>query len=78
MVTGRKLYEDERSRSPQVRDPQEDFIRQRKLFTQPYDIVISSLMGQIEDKTMHLRLTSERPQIPAQICMASPPSFSSY
>ena len=59
MVTGPKLYEDERS--AQERDPQEDFIRQRRLFTQPYDIVISSLMGQIEDKTMHLRLISESP-----------------
>ena len=60
MVISPKLYEDERSR--QERDPQEDFIRQRRLFTQPYDIVISSLMAQIEDKTMHLRLTSEKPR----------------
>ena len=59
MVSIRRIYEDERVE--QDRDPEEELIRQRRLFTQPYDLVISSLLDQIKDGTLHLRQISDRP-----------------
>ena len=60
MVTYRRIYEDEHAEREQ--DPEEDIVRHRRLFTQPYDLVISSLLDQIRDSTMHLRQISERPK----------------
>ncbi len=43
------------------RDPDEIPIKDRKLFTQPYDLVVDSLLDQISGKTIFLRPISERP-----------------
>lgn len=45
-----------------VPDPDETPIRDRKLVTQPYDLVIGSLVDQIKGGTLHLRPISERPR----------------
>lgn len=42
-------------------DPDESEISERKLFTNPYDIVIDSLLNQISNGTLHLRPISDRP-----------------
>jgi len=42
-------------------DPDEEPIYDRKLLTQPYDLVIESLIEQINNKTLYLRPISERP-----------------
>jgi hypothetical protein len=42
-------------------DPDEVPIRDRRLFTQPYDLVVQALMDQIEGKTIFLRPLSDRP-----------------
>ncbi len=54
------LYEDERAKYEP--DPDALPVRDRKLFTQPYDLNVRSLMGEIEAKTLHLRPLSERPR----------------
>ena len=54
----RRIYEDELIN--QERDPDESPIQGPKLFTQPYDLVITSLLNQIDDRTVHLRHISER------------------
>jgi hypothetical protein len=56
----RRIYEDENAE--QERDPDEEPIRTTKLFTQPYDLVITSLLNQIDDGTVHLRQISDRPK----------------
>lgn len=56
----RRIYEDENAE--QERDPEEEPIRTTKLFTQPYDLVITSLLDQIDDGTVHLRQISDRPK----------------
>ena len=56
----RRIYEDEGE--VQEQDPNESPIVATKLFTQPYDLVISSLLDQIEDGTIYLRQISGRPQ----------------
>ena len=43
-------------------DPDEIPIRERRLITQPYDLVVQSLMDQIDQKIIFLRPISERPQ----------------
>ncbi len=43
-------------------DPDETPVEDRKLFTQPYDLSIESLAGQIKDETLHLRPLSDRPR----------------
>lgn len=54
-----RLYEDEdQEHKP---DPDETPVKDRKLFTQPYDLNISSLVSQIRDKTLYLRPLSNRP-----------------
>ncbi|NQV47114.1 MAG: DUF262 domain-containing protein [Rhodospirillaceae bacterium] len=59
MAEEKPIYEKElESEFP---DPDEIPIRSRKVFTQPYDLVIDSLMEQIEDGTMFLRPMTERP-----------------
>jgi len=42
-------------------DPDEIPIRERRLFTQPYDLVVEALMDQISASTIFLRPISERP-----------------
>lgn len=42
-------------------DPDEIPIRDRKVFTQPYDLVVHSLLDQISNGTIFLRPLSERP-----------------
>ncbi len=42
-------------------DPDEIPIRDRRVFTQPYDLVVESLMEQIKGETIFLRPISERP-----------------
>jgi hypothetical protein len=42
-------------------DPDQIPIRERKLVTQPYDLVIDSLIDQIDSQTLHLRPISNRP-----------------
>ena len=54
------LYEDQ-DREKYEPDPDESPIGGRKLFTQPYDLTIASLIGQIKDNTLHLRPLSDRP-----------------
>lgn len=54
------LYEDERRE--QERDPEQVQIASTKLFTQPYDLIIASLLDQIKDGTMLLRQLSGRPK----------------
>ena len=54
-----KLYEDEREEYQP--DPDDSPVQDRKLFTQPYDLNIRSLIGQIEANTLHLRPLSGRP-----------------
>lgn len=55
----RKIYEDENEEH--VVDPDETPVQDRRLVTQPYDIVINSLLGQIADGTLHLQPISDRP-----------------
>lgn len=54
------LYEDENENHPS--DPDEMPVKERKLFTQPYDINVRSLIDQIEEGTLHLRPLSDRPR----------------
>jgi len=55
-----RIFEDERIEpSP---DPDSIPIRDRKLVTQPYDLVITALMSQIHDGTLFLRPLSDRPR----------------
>ncbi len=56
---GPKIYEDEKD--VHVPDPDETPIQDRRLVTQPYDFVISSLLDQIDHKILHLRPVSDRP-----------------
>lgn len=44
-----------------LRDPDETPIRDRKLFTQPYDLVVEALIDQIKNGTIYLRPLSDRP-----------------
>jgi hypothetical protein len=53
------IYEIEKDQSEP--DPDKIPIKDRKLFTQPYDLVVESLMEQIENHTIYLRPLSERP-----------------
>lgn len=55
----RVFYEDEKEKYKP--DFEETPIRGRKLFTQPYDLGIESMIDQIEDSTLHLRPLSARP-----------------
>lgn len=55
-----RLYEDEHDNP--TPDPDEIPVLGTKLYTQPYDLVITSLLGQIEDGTVRLRHISDRPK----------------
>lgn len=59
MIEGRPLFEvDSNSDTP---DPDEVPVRDRRVITQPYDLVVESLMDQIAGETIFLRPISERP-----------------
>jgi hypothetical protein len=59
MSSEKLLYEDERvDPGP---DPDESPVQNRRLVTQPYDLVITALLDQIKEGTLHLRPISERP-----------------
>lgn len=55
----RFLFEDEGIEQEQ--DPEARHNGVNKLFTQPYDIVVTSLIDQIKSETLHLRQISNRP-----------------
>ena len=55
-----RLYEIEQDSD--VPDPDHVPAKDRKLFTQPYDINVRSMIEQIKDKTLHLRPLTERPR----------------
>ena len=48
-----KLYEDETEEYQP--DPDDKPTNERKLYTQPYDLTIRSLIGQIKEESLHLR-----------------------
>lgn len=54
-----KIYEKDKDAA--LPDPDEIPIKDRRVFTQPYDLVVESLIQQIENKTIFLRPISERP-----------------
>ena len=56
----RRIYEDQGYQQPP--DPDESRKRSTRLITQPYDIVIGSLLGQIDNGTVFLRQISEKPR----------------
>ena len=53
------IYESERDAT--APDPDEIAISDRRVFTQPYDLVVESLIDQIKGETIFLRPLSERP-----------------
>ena len=55
----RHIYEEETR--PTEPDPDAKPISNVQLFTQPYDLVLSSLVGQIDDGTIYLRQLTGRP-----------------
>ena len=59
-MVARRIFEDENVE--QHRDPDANPIRAARLFTQPYDLVITSLMDQIKDGTVQIRQLSGRPE----------------
>ena len=58
-MTDTPVYEDQHATLEQ--DPDQLAIRQTRLFTQPYDLVITSLISQIRDGTVYIRQLSARP-----------------
>lgn len=52
----------EEDRDADVPDPDELPVRDRKVITQPYDLVVESLIEQIKAKTIFLRPLSDRPR----------------
>lgn len=59
MTEERPIFEIEKE--SQTPDPDEVPIRERRLFTQPYDLVVQALIEQIESGTIFLRPHSDRP-----------------
>jgi hypothetical protein len=58
MIDDKPIYEREIDRSEP--DPDEIPMRERRVFTQPYDLVVESLMDQIANGTIFLQPISER------------------
>lgn len=56
----RPIYE--KDKAADQPDPNETPIQDRRLVTNPYDIVIESLLNQINNGTLHLRPLSDRPK----------------
>ena len=61
MYQDKTIYEREDAAGPSGPDPDETPIRDRRVFTQPYDLVVRSLIDQIKDGTIFLRPLSDRP-----------------
>ncbi|MCX6566900.1 MAG: DUF262 domain-containing protein [Candidatus Aminicenantes bacterium] len=59
MIDATPIYEPDKPASEG--DPDEEPIRDRRVFTQPYDLVVESLIDQIRGGTIFLRPLSERP-----------------
>lgn len=59
-MIGRRLYEDQGRE--ESRDPETPAVPEGKLYTQPYDLAINTLMDQLYDRTMHIRQISGRPE----------------
>ena len=59
-----RLYEDENEQYDP--DPDGSSIRHRRLFTQPYDLEIRSLIGRLKDGTLHVRPLSNKPRFQRQ------------
>jgi hypothetical protein len=59
MSENNPIYEADKADSQP--DPDQVPIRDRRLFTQPYDLVVEALIDQIENGTVFLRPLSERP-----------------
>ena len=59
-MTTRHIFEDEGI--DQERDPEENPVSSLRLITQPYDLVVSSLLSQVSDGIIHLRELSDRPK----------------
>lgn len=59
MADDRPIYEIDKNSDEQ--DPDEDRIRDRRVHTQPYDLVVEALISQIKGGTIFLRPLSERP-----------------
>ncbi len=59
MSTESPIYE--KGRDSDVPDPDSTPIRDRRVFTEPYDLVIQSLVDQIKGGTIYLRPLSDRP-----------------
>jgi hypothetical protein len=60
MVEEKQIYEIDKEAD--VPDPDEIPIRERRLFTQPYDLVVQSLVKQIDEKLIFLRPLTDRPR----------------
>ena len=56
----RRIYEDEQTEFD--RDPEEHPVSSSRLVTQPYDLVVSSLLAQVGDGTVRLRQLSDTPK----------------
>ena len=61
MNEDKPIYEREESTEQREPDPDEIPIKDRRVFTQPYDLVVESLVDQIKNNTIFLRPLSERP-----------------
>ena len=61
MDEDKTIYEREDATGKSVPDPDEVPIKDRRVFTQPYDLVVESLIDQIKGGTIFLRPLSERP-----------------
>lgn len=59
LIEDKPIFEDEGKEVEQ--DPDETPIQDRRLITQPYDLVIEALLEQIDRSTLHLRPISDRP-----------------
>lgn len=59
MIEDKQIYEKDKESSEL--DPDEIPIKDRKVITQPYDVVVESLIDQIRNGTIFLRPLSERP-----------------
>lgn len=70
-----KLFEDENTELTSDQDPDETPVANRKLVTQPYDLVIESVVEQIRNNTLHLRPLSARPRFQRRFVW--PPRLSS-
>lgn len=55
-----RIYEDQGRE--ETRDPDAQPIQSGRLYTQPYDLVVTSLKSQIDDETIQVRQISEKPE----------------